>query len=185
MNRRWQAQAFGAVIAFVALTSCTTAPKSGPSTTAYTFSRFPPRGHYVGDLKILGRGTAATQTVKMDLNISPTESPDRWHWILQYEGQPARDYELVAKNPATGDYVIDEKNGIVLGAQLIQDTLYSAFELEGGTLVVRYQWLDEETVVFELDNLTAQSTTTGGGTVPVVKSIMVGSSQRGILKKVQ
>ncbi len=76
----------------------------------------------------------------MELRIVPKET-GRWSWTIAYSGQPERGYELVAVAEKPGAFVLDEKNGILLDANLEGDALLSAFEVEGRLLLTRYTLL--------------------------------------------
>ena len=87
-------------------------------------------------------------TFEMQLTIQRTEDPSRLIWQTIYEGQAGRqvrDYELVVRNSARGEYAIDEKNGIVLEARLLGGALYNWFKIRGARLLVRKQLHDAGT----------------------------------------
>jgi hypothetical protein len=86
----------------------------------------------------------------MELEIKPIREGKAysWHMVTSRGGQKlVRDYDLVPVAGKSGQFVIDEKNGIGLNTQLMGNTLYayykdgdilicSRFELRGDSLQV-------------------------------------------------
>lgn len=88
-------------------------------------------------------------------------------------GKQERPYELVEKDASKGQWEIDERNSIVLPAQLLGDVLWSCFEVQGTTIHVAYrpvfsQGAEGEVVGIDVEMTSfqgANAVKTGGGTV--------------------
>lgn len=147
-------------------------------------------GRWEGDLIIHPAG--AYQGVSMALEILPGDSLG-WHWTLIYIAQgreDRREYRLQPVDPAKGRWRVDERNGIILGARLLGNTLFSVFEVGGTMLQARYG-LEGDTLRFEITTHGLQPIPTGGipaekdgEAVPEVKWYEVGVFQQAILRKV-
>ncbi len=127
-------------------------------------------------------GPAARFT--MELRVKEITPGERWTWTIIYDGPPGRSerpYELIAKDAAKGAFQIDEKNGIVLDATLLGDTLASPFQVQGTTLLAEYR-LREDAIEVAIWSWRGEPVATGPEGLPV-KSWRVGSVQRGVLKK--
>jgi len=122
----------------------------------------------------------------MILEIAP-KGAGRYQWKITYaldSGSNVRDYELIVDDSQPGQYQIDEKNGIVLKASFIGQTLYTLFDVGGTQIDFRYSMTDEGISVDVLSSKVADATTTGGGEVPEVKNLPVTGVQHGILRPV-
>ena len=88
-------------------------------------------GHWKGQVTIYGGRNASDQpSFDMELIVEPTEVPGTNRWTLLYQGaagRSERNYVLICKDATRGEFVIDEKNGIVLQAGLLGDVLSSHF----------------------------------------------------------
>jgi len=142
-------------------------------------------GTYRGTLDVVGAG-GKKQSVNMEFRISPTEKPERTSWVIGFEGQPKRNYELVTVDAEKGEYQIDERNSIVVPARLLGDELVSVFAVSGNQLVARYR-LDGEKLTFEVTMWRQEATgSTGGkGGVPVVTTFDPQNVQRAVLGRVE
>lgn len=92
-------------------------------------------GNYKGDLVI--KNTNGSQTIGMEFNIQATDSLGYYQYQLVYiadGNRQERNYNLIVKDADKGQYLIDENNGIILGANFFDNTLYSVFEVEGNLL---------------------------------------------------
>ncbi len=92
-------------------------------------------GIYKGDLHIVN--ARGNQTIGMEFHLNPTDSIDKYQYMLVYiiEGKrQERKYSLLVKDTSKGEYVIDENNGILLDAKLIDNTIYSMFEVQGNLI---------------------------------------------------
>ncbi len=138
-------------------------------------------GHYRGLLHI--HGSSGSQTVPMGLEVDAVlDRPEQVQFVLVYgEGASAqrRDYLLGLDDAATGRCHIDERNGIVLAAWLVDNELVSAFSVQGQTNVVRYR-VTAEGVEFALEALAAgEGEATGEGVLSHVRV----TRQRALLRR--
>jgi len=175
-------------LATLASSGCVTRSESPEwaAPPATEFVAFPSgwEGDYEGELEIMGADKVAMRA-GMTLSIQPTETPDRWTWVIHYQGQPPREYELVVVNDAIGHYRIDEGNSVVIDGRLMGDTFLSPFGMESTMLAAKYQRIPEgirfEIVTTSLDAL--PPAITGSGTGRVV-SYPVQGYQRALLRPV-
>ena len=146
-------------------------------------------GRWEGDLLIHPAG--GYKDVKMALEIFPGDSLG-WHWTLIYIAQgreDRREYRLQPVDPAKGRWRIDERNGIILGARLLGNALFSVFEVGGTMLQARYS-LEGDALRFEITTHGMDPIITGGvpaeegEAVPEVKWYEVGAFQQAFLRKV-
>jgi len=142
-------------------------------------------GTYRGKLEVLG-ADGTRQAVEMDFIVAPTSKKDRVSWVIGYEGQPRRNYELVTVDAAKGLYKIDEKNSIEITAHLIGNELVSIFAVAGNQLVARYR-LSGETLMYEVILWPQQATGMTGGKkgIPVVATYTPRNVQKAVLRKVK
>ncbi|WP_250433269.1 hypothetical protein [Hanstruepera flava] len=92
-------------------------------------------GIYKGDLHITNPN--GKQTIQMEFHLNPTDTVGKYEYKLVYVmmGKPEeRNYTLLEKDTSKGEYVVDENNGILLDAKLIDNTLFSMFEVQGSIL---------------------------------------------------
>jgi hypothetical protein len=145
------------------------------------------QGEWKGSLQIY-TPNGSQQTYPMTLQIMPTDSTQRWKWVLMYgEGdkQDIRNYELVVKDASKGKYVIDEKNDIILEANLFQNVLISRFAVEKNELTCTYR-LENKQLIFEvMMHKITESTQTGGtaSTSTKVTSFATSVYQKAVLEK--
>ena len=100
------------------------------------------QGHWCGVMEVFNAGGKATQ-VAMQFNVEPTPDSTRWQWQIIYDTS-SRDYELVIGTDSTGfTYSIDERNGIVLPARLMGNTLVSTFDVQGNRIDAMYLLEDD------------------------------------------
>ncbi|HZF99800.1 MAG TPA: septal ring lytic transglycosylase RlpA family protein [Chitinophagales bacterium] len=96
------------------------------------------RGNWCGVLEIFN-ATGKRMSVPMKLIVQPTLDSTRWQWVIVYDTS-TRAYELVTSGDSTKrSYSIDEKNGIVLPAALMGNTLVSSFEVQGNRIDAMYK----------------------------------------------
>ena len=93
----------------------------------------------------------------VELTIEETEDPERFTWTTRFEGDAGsqeRNYELIVRDPERGAFAVDEKNGIVLEAQLLGGVLVSWFTIGGSHLVTRQELVDagteDERILYEI-----------------------------------
>jgi hypothetical protein len=143
-------------------------------------------GVYKGDLKIVN--SAETETIPMEFHLKATDSIDKYEYILVYgEGEKRQErlYHLIEKDAAKGNYVIDENNGILLDAKVVDNTLYSMFEVQGSLLTTTERFY-EEYMVFEITvSNTQQKQITGnnGEDIPEVIAYPITVVQKARLVK--
>ncbi|TYA53003.1 hypothetical protein [Formosa maritima] len=117
------------------------------STNAQTDSlQFPQDfyGIYKGDLYIVNmRGR---QTIQMEFHLNKTDSIGKYQYMLVYimNGErQERKYNLIEKDASKGEYIVDENNGILLDAKLIDNTMYSMFEVQDNILTTTERFYKE------------------------------------------
>jgi hypothetical protein len=105
-------------------------------------------GKWCGMLQVFNERGKTTQ-VPMKLNIRQGVDSLSWQWQIVYD-TTARDYELhVAGDSLRRSFSIDEKNGIVLPATLLGNTLVSTFEVSGNRIDATYT-LDGDRIVINI-----------------------------------
>jgi hypothetical protein len=127
-------------------------------------------------MRFLGQGQRSMD-VTMGLEIGPAQDNGRCGWTIIYDGSAGRQvrpYELVTVDAQAGLYQIDERNGIVLPARLVDGTLFSEFEVQGQRIAVRYErgMAADGAPVMRVEMCTtaeARAVRTGGGAVPEVR----------------
>lgn len=126
----------------------------------------------------------------MGLDIAP-DGPGRWTWTITYDGQlgsQVRRYHLRSVGDDPARFVIDENNGIVLQATLIDGAIYCPFSLDDQTLTAIYRAVGLGTtdarIEFEVITFRAgEAVDTGGkGGSPAVRTWPVASLQRAVLR---
>jgi hypothetical protein len=162
-----------------------------PTEPAKAAATFPASwvGHWKGEATTGVDGRM--QKFSMELVIAPTEAADRYRWTIIYDGAAGRQerpYVLVVKDAAKGLYAIDEANGIVLDARLIDGALYSHFLVQGNRITTRERLETDDTGpridVEMVTTVEAQGTDTGnaeGG--PAVRTWTPVSVQKAALRK--
>lgn len=142
-------------------------------------------GTYRGDL-VIQNAVGKRQTVPMEFTIAPTKKKDRVKWIIGYEGQPKRDYELVTVDAKRRLFKIDEKNSIEISASLLGGELISIFTISGNQLLARYR-LDGDELTYEIVMWREIATALTGGRngIPVVETFHPLNVQKAVLKRVE
>lgn len=132
-------------------------------------------GVWRGPLSIMGG--AKPQDMAMELHIQSLAA-DQWTFKIVYNNEP-RDYVLIAKDLAKGEFVVDEHNSIVVDARLIDGTLFSQFSVSNNFVEARYT-RHAGVLDFEILMVDAKSPNkTGGGSgAPEVLSFPVKVLQR-------
>jgi hypothetical protein len=134
-------------------------------------------------------GTGEAARFQMELEVKPTEDPEKFVWKVTYDGAAGRSerpYQLNVVDAKMGHYEIDEQNGIVLDATRLGDALCFHFATGGQRLWGSYR-LDSKSqhIVFEL--LSGPERTerrTGGGEAPEVRSLRPNNRQVAVLRRV-
>lgn len=145
-------------------------------------------GNWKGELQWFKTGTAEPRKVNMELRIQPGDSAGNYTWQIIYGSvsEDNRPYLLKAKDPASGHWVIDELNGIVLDQFWVGNKFCGAFTVQNSTIVNNY-WIQDGKLMIEFFNVGAKPlVTTGNGTEesPRVDSYRIGSYQKAVLSKV-
>jgi len=131
------------------------------------------------------------KNLQMTLEVLPL-SDSTYHWNIIYKDDThvdRREYILVVQDPSAGEYIIDEKNSILLPLQQYGDRLVSWFKIGGQELVISYT-LNRDLIDFRVDvgRSTAEKKTGGGiqgvDTIPEVTIVEVLASQSAQLRKV-
>ncbi len=107
-------------------------------------------GIYKGQLEINSK--TGQNTIDMEFHLQPTDSVGKYVYKLVYiaEGnRQERDYNLIEQNMETGEYIVDENNGIILDDKVLDNKLYSVFEVNGSFLMTLMTF-GEDHMVFEI-----------------------------------
>ena len=87
-------------------------------------------GVYKGDLHMTT--SKGNRTIGMEFHLNKTDSIGKYQYMLVYimnGDRQERKYNLITKDASKGEYIVDENNGILLDAKLIDYTIYSMFEV--------------------------------------------------------
>lgn len=136
-----------------------------------------------------------TSVFQMELTVQPLSEPGRWQWQIVYsgpQGESKRPYELVTSQEQPGQFVIDEKNGILIDTTLLGNTIVSQFAVQGQSLISRYRLRNTgpdasaPSIEFEILAGPSKVASTSGGQndVPAVESWLITSRQSAVLKRV-
>jgi len=107
-------------------------------------------GIYKGDLIITNPN--GEQTIAMELHLNETDSIGKYQYTLVYivkDERQEREYTLIEVDASKGLYVVDENNGIILDAQLVDNSLYFMFEVQGNLLTTTERFFDDH-MIFEI-----------------------------------
>jgi len=177
---------------FLILGSCLAlAQKYGPPPADLTHFPAQWEGRWEGTLRIVFPAVQPRE-VPMALEILPIDST-HWHWRLIYNvrgEEDLRDYVLQPVKIKQGRWQIDERNGIVLGARLIDKSLFSLFEVDNQMLMARYS-LEGDQIRFEITGSSLEPNLTGPPlpetpqieNIPQVNWFEVGVFQQALLRK--
>ena len=155
--------------------------------TAFPYSW---EGKWAGTLEVFS-DTGKVQQLPMQLHILPLDTlPKAWTWRIVYgtEKDGARPYELITVDAEKGQYLIDEKNSILMEGYYLGGKFYQWFEVQGSRLLTATEMrdgaLEWEIVVSKEEPV---STTGGqvveGEEVPPVLAFPVKVVQRARLEK--
>lgn len=139
-------------------------------------------GSYKGTLLI--DSPSGQQKIVMEFQLKKTDTIDRFKYVLVYNNTP-RNYSLVVKDRAKGIYEVDENNGIILPAKVLNNTLYSFFEVQGNFLSTRMEFFKDSMLFEILFSPTKNKTITGGSSneIPEVFGFPISVVQKAILIK--
>lgn len=153
-------------------------------------SNFPQNfiGNWKGTLQWMVAGKP-TQTFTMQLRIQPADTAGQYTWQIIYgdDDKDNRPYILKPVDTAKGYWVVDERNGIVLGSYIFGNCLQGAFSVSENTIVDNY-CVDGDGMQVEFFNIKlADKKQSGKGTdeVPLVESYRLSGYQKGILKRIK
>jgi len=93
-------------------------------------------GEYQGTMYILSAKRNTIDSVDVKFEFSETEIVNRWHYKMTYQntkfGEIIKDYEIVKPDSLNqNNYLLDEKDGIIIQSTLMGNTLYSNFIVSG------------------------------------------------------
>lgn len=110
------------------------------------------QGIWAGELFIYSKpGDEKLKTIHMELHISKTDSAGIYNWRIIYEdsAKDDRKYILRTIDEKGGKYAVDEKDGILLNAELLGNRLVSRFSVQGSLIEINYT-LESDKMVFEV-----------------------------------
>ena len=146
-------------------------------------------GNWKGEMHWFRTGKPEPQKVNMELRIQPGDSAGHYTWGIMYgpASEDNRPYILKPKDSATGHWVIDERNGIVLDQFWVGNTFCGAFTVQNNTIVNSYRMVNDQLVVEFFSVGARPLTISGNGTEdsPRVDSYRVGSYQKAILSRLK
>jgi len=88
-------------------------------------------GNWSGELEIFDK-EGLKQSLNMELLIHPKDSSGKYDWTIIYgedREKGKRGYELHPKDPENGVWIIDERNGILLECYLLNNKLFSSYNV--------------------------------------------------------
>lgn len=136
-------------------------------------------GNWEGMMHIY-RQNQIMDSVQMNFEIHPTDNDSVWTWKATYLTDipdSEKDYLLVLVDAETGEYAIDEQDGIVLKAWLSGSTVTSIFRVNDMHLFTRYEKIGDY-IHFEVQYGDAPSEGEG------VTSGVIGGKQSAVLQRV-
>lgn len=129
-------------------------------------------GIYRGDLHITNAN--GKQTIQMEFHLNPTDSIGKYQYMLVYimnGNRQERKYKLLEKDTTKGEYIVDENNGILLDAKLIDNTIFSMFEVQGNILTTTERFYKDSMdfeITFASKTQQTKSGTTGEDATEVI-----------------
>ncbi|WP_372795612.1 hypothetical protein [Lutibacter sp.] len=146
-------------------------------------------GNYKGELQIFGVDSIHMK-LEMKLNIlQKSDSIYQWKIIYNFKGkEDIRDYELLLVDKTKGIYKIDEKNTIIIDSYYKTEIFTSFFEVMDSFIISTYT-KENKDIIFEIIASDGKTPTITGNSkfkdedIPEVKSYLVNSRQKAILKK--
>jgi hypothetical protein len=89
-------------------------------------------GAYEGEM-IVGNTTRSNDTVKVSFELTPLEADSTWTYRMTYHsdkfGEIVKDYQLTRVGDSKIDFLLDEKDGIIIEMSLMNNCFYSMFEV--------------------------------------------------------
>lgn len=145
-------------------------------------------GVWQGKLEIESSPYGLRNSIPMELHISAADTAGVLNWRIIYNDSATDDrkYLLRIVDAEKGKYVIDEKDGIQLEANLFRNKLISRFEVMGSLLEISYS-LETDKIIFGVTSgkITPSLITQSEQEQIEVKSYEVTSSQAAILYKIK
>lgn len=129
-------------------------------------------GIYKGDLHITNPN--GKQTIQMEFHLNPTDSIGKYQYMLVYimnGNRQERQYNLIEKDAEKGEYIVDENNGILLDAKLMDNTIFSMFEVQGSILTTTERFYKDSMdfeITFANKSQQTKSGTTGEDATEVI-----------------
>ena len=149
-------------------------------------------GYWEGEIEIF-RDTGLVQSLPMGIFIAESLDKGMYVWEITYnpgKDEDKRPYLLIVKDKEKGHYQVDEDNGIILDAYLLDNKLFSTFEVGKSLLTTVNTFIGEE-MVFEVIANSAEPINTTGDmkvgkhSIPPVYSFSTATYQRAILKRIR
>jgi len=143
-------------------------------------------GMYTGTLQI--ESPNGSQSIPMEFHLQATDASETYEYKLVYifNGErQVRAYSLIEQNKATGEYIVDENNGIILDDKVIDNRMYALFEV-GDNLLTTFISFEKDHMVFEIavTNTTKKRVTNADNEEKTqVTSYPITTVQRAVLQK--
>ncbi|MBD3724213.1 MAG: hypothetical protein IE891_05395 [Flavobacteriaceae bacterium] len=139
-------------------------------------------GTYKGKLEIVS--AKGKKEIDMEFHFTKTDTIGTYKYVLVYNKEP-RNYFLIEKDKTTGNYIIDENNGILLQASVFDNSIYSMFEVNESLITTTEKFYDDYMDFEIMFTNTSKVTTTGKGTeeIPEVKVYPILGTQKARLYK--
>lgn len=143
-------------------------------------------GRYQGTLSIYSG--ERKQELTMEFHLLPKDSAYQYDYHLIYmPNDSVRDERLytLIYQPDTHTFEVDEHNGIKLSASLVDHSLYSIFEVQGGLLTSVIRFYGDEAELDITYSAKNRAVTTGGLSedIPEVITYPIGTVQKARLVK--
>jgi hypothetical protein len=141
-------------------------------------------GLYKGNLSLLQPGSKQAVQVPMELQLSPLKGDSSYAFSLRYQGQQARNYQLLSVDSARGQYLMDENNGIKLPMRRFGHQFVCDFEVQGNRLVISYAFAQDACLFTVTTSQAASRGQTGStGEAPAVTTWQVVGRQEALLQR--
>ncbi|MDG1330771.1 MAG: hypothetical protein P8P74_00460 [Crocinitomicaceae bacterium] len=89
-------------------------------------------GVYEGEM-IIGNTVRPNDSVKVSFELTPLEVDSTWTYRMTYHsdkfGKIVKDYQLTRVGDSKTDFLLDEKDGIIIEMSLMNNCFYSMFEV--------------------------------------------------------
>jgi len=144
-------------------------------------------GNWKGKLQWMVAGKP-TKEFTMQLSVQPADSAGQFTWQIIYgdEGKDNRPYLLKPVDTATGHWIIDELDGIILDSYVHGNSIHGAFTVQGNTIIDNYKIENGKMLVEFFTVKLSEKNISGKGTaeVPTVESYKIAGYQTGTLIKI-